>query len=114
MRSYTEAKRNYNKEWYHRNFARAQATQIRTRLRKYFGLTVSQYEAMFAAQQGKCAVCGRHQSEETIRLAVDPDHITGKVRELLCKRCNWTLGQAKDSAAHLRKLANYLDKHSVL
>ena len=67
-------------------------------LKRQFGLTVEQYEAMVAAQDGKCAMCkkapkskaGRHA--KTAALAVDHCHKTGKVRKLLCASCNLSLG----------------------
>lgn len=57
-------------------------SQLQTR----FGIDANDWEAMFAAQDGRCAICGREQKEG--RLAVDHDHVTNKVRKLLCRSCN--------------------------
>ncbi len=46
------------------------------------------YIEMLADQDGCCMLCGKHESEFKRRLAVDHDHVTGKVRALLCRRCN--------------------------
>jgi hypothetical protein len=56
---------------------------------KQLGVTSEQYEAMLAAQGGGCAICGN--PPKTRRLDVDHDHRTGKVRGLLCHRCNRAL-----------------------
>lgn len=48
---------------------------------------MAQYDKMLAAQGGKCAICKRPPKSR--RLAVDHDHKTGKVRGLLCFRCNY-------------------------
>jgi hypothetical protein len=57
--------------------------------RKGLGVTVEQYDAMLAAQGGGCAICGT--KPKTRRLDVDHDHKTGRVRGLLCHRCNRAL-----------------------
>jgi hypothetical protein len=43
---------------------------------------------MFGEQKGCCAICGKHRSEFKNGLAVDHDHKTGKIRKLLCIKCN--------------------------
>lgn len=50
------------------------------------------YNELFEKQKGCCAICGKHQSELEKTLHVDHDHKTGKVRGLLCQRCNQALG----------------------
>lgn len=57
-----------------------------------YGIDLEQYNVMFQKQQGYCKICGKHQSQFKRRLAVDHDHATGKVRGLLCCRCNWAVG----------------------
>ena len=57
--------------------------------RRQLGLSVEDYDAMLAAQGGVCAICGN--PPKTRRLDVDHDHKTGKVRGLLCHRCNRAL-----------------------
>jgi hypothetical protein len=47
---------------------------------------------MFEDQKGCCGICKRHQSEFKKRLGVDHNHSTGKIRKLLCDRCNLGLG----------------------
>ena len=65
-------------------------------LKKFYGITLEDYNRMFAEQNGCCAMCGRHQSEFKRRLAVDHDHKTSKVRGLLCTGCNVKLGVLED------------------
>jgi hypothetical protein len=86
-------------------------------LRRLFGLTVEQYEVMHQAQRGLCAVCKRpetslHQSGNVRRLAVDHDHDTGAVRELLCHDCNIGMGLFRDEPDRLDAAAAYLRRHS--
>lgn len=78
-----------------------------------FGLTQEQYEAMAAFQGNKCAAC---RKPETIkkkygsgvrRLAVDHCAKTGKIRGLLCSRCNRCLGALRDDPKLIRRLYKY-------
>lgn len=86
-------------------------------LRKtYHGLTLAQVSELSRAQGGKCAICGEQEGTvirgRTIALAVDHDHVSGKVRALLCVKCNRGLGLFMDSALLLDKAAEYLRKHA--
>ncbi len=68
---------------------------------------------MFVAQNGVCAICSRLNLSGR-RLAVDHDHATGKVRGLLCSRCNSAIGLARESLDVLKKTVLYLEKHETL
>jgi Recombination endonuclease VII len=56
---------------------------------KQLGVSDDEYARMLAAQNGGCAICG--SPPKTRRLHVDHDHASGKVRGLLCHRCNRAL-----------------------
>lgn len=81
------------------------------KLRK-FGLTYEQYEEMFRAQDGVCAICLKAEtalaSGKIRALAVDHDHATGVVRGLLCDRCNRAIGFLADDPLRAESLARYL------
>jgi hypothetical protein len=81
------------------------------KLLRYYGITVRDYEAMFDAQRGVCAICGEPPSKDRRHdLAVDHCHDTGTVRGLLCLRCNAGLGQFDDSPDLLRRASEYVDR----
>lgn len=68
-------------------------------------------EVLSAMQDGRCAVCGIHQTEcRGARLHLDHDHVTGEVRGLLCQPCNLALGHAQDNPRQLVGLADYLER----
>ncbi|WP_329046975.1 endonuclease VII domain-containing protein [Streptomyces sp. NBC_01422] len=75
-----------------------------------YGMTVEEYRSRLQEQDGRCAICG-DVPEEGKRLNIDHDHASGAVRELLCRWCNYALGNAKDDPARLRAMAAYLDRH---
>ena len=74
-------------------------------LKRRYGLSAAEYEALLAEQGGVCAIC-RKRSEE--RLCVDHCHLTGTIRGLLCRKCNTALGYLKDDQASLVAALAYL------
>ena len=81
--------------------------------RKY-GIRLVDYERMSEAQGHVCAICGKAETM-TIRgvpaqLAVDHDHATGRVRGLLCVKCNMLIGGAHHDPAILRAAIGYLQR----
>lgn len=81
---------------------------LNSKLLRTFGITVEQYEAMLAAQNGVCAIC--FSKHKTMRLSVDHCHKTGKVRGLLCGKCNSGIGMLSDSIDLLASAQRYLER----
>jgi len=88
-------------------------------LRSTFGITVEQYDEMHETQNGLCLVCGEPETavdnrnqNKIRRLAVDHCHTTGKVRGLLCQRCNMGIGYFRDNPVLLRAAADYAESHA--
>ena len=79
-------------------------------LKKHYGISVETYNNLWVAQDGRCACCGKHQSEFKRRLHVDHCHKNGKIRGLLCTRCNPGLGYFDDSIERLELAIKYLKK----
>lgn len=74
-------------------------------LRRKYGLTADQYDAMWSEQDGRCYLCG----VESGTLHVDHDHKTGVVRRLLCRYCNSSIGWV-EGAMHsdMARIAAYI------
>lgn len=73
-----------------------------------YGITSAEYDEMFEAQDGVCAICGQEEQVKTRGLSVDHCHTTGKVRGLLCSYCNMGLGLFKDDTESLINAVKYL------
>jgi hypothetical protein len=86
----------------------ADAVNLRARVRKY-GLSVPEYTAMVARQNGICAVCLKVPGKGRMGLCIDHDHRRRKLRSLLCGRCNLGVGNFKDDSAAMRRAADYVD-----
>ena len=95
-----EKQRKYNKE---NPLKRKNAV-----LKNVYGITLVQYNEMFETQEGKCAICQRHQNELTRTLCVDHDHKTNKVRALLCVTCNTDVSVVEN---RLEEMTKYINKH---
>lgn len=107
-----------------RNPEKARAWARRAKLKRQFGLTPEQYDAMVVAQGGVCGICkdrnpgGKGEGS----WCIDHDHSCcpginscGKcVRALLCHNCNTTLGRVGDDPEILQAMIAYLDKYATL
>jgi hypothetical protein len=95
-------KLNYNSE-YMRNFD----------LKKSYGITQDDYNEMFTKQNGCCKICEIHilnlNQKRKKHLCIDHDHKTGKIRGLLCDKCNRGIGLLQDSKYVLLNAYNYLN-----
>lgn len=79
-----------------------------------FGITLEMYDEMAIKQENKCAICFQ-QETATYRntdivqnLAVDHCHKTNKIRQLLCKRCNQSLGSLEENIILLESMIAYI------
>lgn len=85
-----------------------------SKLKRKFGLSITEYDAMFAAQNSLCAICNKSEKAIDKRtnkpraLAVDHCHLTGNIRQLLCNRCNHVLGLIEDNLDMCDRIKEYL------
>lgn len=85
-----------------------------SRLLKRYGIDTELYNTMLIEQDYKCKICKNkeirtdYRTGEVSRLAVDHCHKTGKVRGLLCNKCNVMLGLVDDSISYLTDLILYV------
>jgi hypothetical protein len=97
-----------------RDWVKAHPERVRElSLRYHYGITSQQLDEMAAVQNGRCAICGaspRATSKQNMRLHIDHDHKTKRVRGLLCFHCNRGLGSFGDNVDVLRSAIAYLKK----
>lgn len=84
-------------------------------MKRKYGICPEEYEAMFIAQGGVCACCGKPETSlrfgVILPLVIDHDHSSGKVRSLLCGCCNAGIGFFKESPELLKAAIAYLEAH---
>jgi hypothetical protein len=100
-------------KWRAKNPERVKKILQNAKLKRY-GITFEQYTKLSVTQNGVCAICRKPETwiqKGTLSLlSVDHDHVTSKVRGLLCHSCNVGLGHFKDDALTLRAAASYLEE----
>ncbi len=104
-----EANREYHRLYKLRNKEKRQ----KWILKDLYNLPIEKYNDMFIEQGGRCAICGKHQVEFKKKLCVDHNHETGKIRGLLCNKCNSLLGYAGESPDVLHNAVKYLIEQDI-
>jgi len=73
-----------------------------------YGIEDDQYKKLIEEQGGRCAICHKE-----CKLHVDHDHLTSRVRGLLCRYCNSGIGYVEESIETLQNMIKYLKKHKI-
>ena len=82
-------------------------------LRQRYGFDHTEYDRMLQIQGGCCAVCLSKDPGKGFRyFHIDHDHATGKVRGLLCAKCNQALGLLAENVEVVQRALNYLQHHN--
>jgi len=100
-------------KWNKNNPEKRHKHQLRCHYKRMYNLSLEDLNEMFLNQNNKCAICGIDQKDLKKRkgLAVDHNHKTGKIRALLCGKCNRALGGFNDDIILLEKAILYLKKY---
>lgn len=87
----------------------------KSHLKKEFNLTLEDYTKMLNAQFGKCKICGidKVDNRQHKHFHIDHNHNTGKIRGLLCSKCNTLLGASKDNIDILKNAIKYLEENNI-
>lgn len=79
-------------------------------LRRSYGITQAEFNELLIQQGGVCAICKGERSGPGKVFHVDHDHLTQRVRGLLCHRCNTAIGLLNDDPERAEGVAAYLRK----
>jgi len=69
-------------------------------------ITLSQHKDLINKQKNLCAICGKQEKNKA--LAIDHNHLTGKIRGLLCQKCNRGIGCFNDETFLVQNAYGYL------
>jgi hypothetical protein len=116
----SEKSKQVSKEWRDRNPDKRKAmwekyfiTDKKLKMFKTYGLTFGEYEKMLQDQEFKCKTCLIHFSTIPAKqVHIDHCHKSGKVRGILCHRCNISLGTIKENIQTLKNMIIYLEEHN--
>jgi hypothetical protein len=95
--------------------AQRQIAHVRD-LKSKYGMSIEEFIILRDKQENKCAICGKEETRKStlgfqMNLSVDHDHKTGKIRGLLCKKCNTAIGSLFDDTQLLTKAISYIIQH---
>ena len=110
-----------NKKQYDQEYRKSKDDPIRMKKRQYsksrsakdsvlkrnYGISLEEYEKMVDEQNNVCYIC---LESDSVKLAVDHNHKTGKVRKLLCRKCNTAIGLLKEDITIVENVLKYI-KH---
>jgi hypothetical protein len=101
----------YSREWWKKNKDKAKVYHRRAQLKAKYGISIEDYAELLEAQNGKCAICESEGDKSRWGvLYVDHDHATGRVRALLCGKCNFAVGLLDDDVQTAKSLVSYLER----
>lgn len=109
-----DAIREGSRIYYEENKEKALEATRRSYLQRNYGLTPEEFEQMIESQAGRCAICKSEDPGAQGTFHVDHDHATGRVRALLCNRCNNGLGCFRDDPNLLLAAIGYLFEHNSI
>jgi hypothetical protein len=103
--------REKHREWARGYRERTRAERREGDFRTTYGISRSEADRLIAAQGGLCAACGYPPRDggHCARLHVDHCHETGRVRGMLCNRCNTALGLMFEDPKAIQGLLQYLE-----
>jgi hypothetical protein len=102
----------FDKKAYNRKYAKEHPDMVQKWIRNHpeyrkekYGFTKESFNELLEFQDGRCLICG-----ELMKIPhIDHDHKTGKIRGLLCLKCNAILGMANDDIEILKRAIRYLE-----
>lgn len=113
----SERGKNYTKEYAKTYYQKIRGTPEARRafhMKQRFGLTMEEYAKMLHSQNYVCGICFKKQvagKNLNGTLAVDHDHKTGKIRGLLCQKCNTALGMFNDEIELFNNAIKWIQTH---
>lgn len=112
-RSSTENRKEYMREWRKKSRAANKEYYLDQDLRRNYGITLEWYREQLSKQNNVCAICERPETAiirgKVISMPVDHCHKTGKIRGLICTKCNRGLGLFNDNVDVLKSAINYIN-----
>ena len=96
-----------SRAWASVNKDRLVKANRKSHLKCKYNLTVEAYNKLLVDHNHECKIC-----KSTWQLSVDHCHTTGKVRGILCRKCNSALGLLKENRQAIKNLLNYIEGES--
>jgi len=125
---YREKHNAHQKEYYQRhkekmsiinkNYYNNHKKEIIKRHREYFlkslyGLSITEFNNLLLTQNNRCAICKEPLDlQNPHSVVIDHDHLTGKIRGILCNKCNLAIGLLRDNPEYTKRATEYLERNN--
>jgi len=98
---------------YYRMYIRNHKEYVKNEVLKVrYGLTIEDFNNLLKKQDYKCAICGEPLDlSSRFKVHIEHNHKTGKVRGIVCNKCNQGLGGFRDNIEYLQKAIEYLKRN---
>lgn len=95
-----------------KNPERYKLLDLKGSLKRRYNLTLEEYNLMIKKSKNKCTICKSKLNPKT--LVLDHCHTTNRPRGILCRDCNFGIGNFKDNVKYLASAINYLNMNNLL
>ncbi|MCP4899897.1 MAG: hypothetical protein GY906_23260 [bacterium] len=85
--------------------SRSPEAKRNSHLKRMYGITFDEYLDLVEEQNGECLICEHHFGTD---LCVDHHHSSGRIRGLLCRHCNSSIGLLKDDHEIILRASEYV------
>ena len=101
------------KKYYEKTKEEKKKKVYANKLKRAYNFTVDEYNVLLKEQNYACRICKTTEPTETkTKFCIDHDHVTGKVRGLLCNKCNAGIGMFNDNIDLLISAIAYIKETS--
>ena len=106
--THKEQRKKYNKE-----YQKTHKEYLKQYFIKYkYGLSKTEYDNLLLSQNNRCAICKEPlDSQNPHNVIIDHNHLTGKIRGILCRKCNLAIGQLRDNPEYAYNAFLYLKEN---
>jgi len=82
-------------------------------LRRNYGIDPKDFDNLLLIQNNKCLICGQPLDLQNPKnVCVDHNHLTGKIRGILCNKCNLAIGLLRDNPEYTKRATEYLERNT--
>jgi hypothetical protein len=108
-KTHPEVDKTYQKKY--RKTPKGKENEKNKKLKYHYGITLKEYDNILKSQNNKCAICKSENPGGQKSFHVDHNHLTNKIRGLLCSKCNHGIGLFNDNINVLTEAIKYLTMH---
>lgn len=100
-----------NREWCKQYYSKNKHKWRERSYKNKYGLTIEEVNEMLLSQNNQCPIC-QSAFKKTKYMNIDHNHQTGKMRQILCSKCNTAIGLLDENIERFRRAIDYLHKWS--